>query len=353
MRDNCFVKIVALSSKLELGNLLKNVEHILQDIKKIENRNPHFIVLPELAVTGYSCGDLFFQTYLLQENFEAIKYFLQHNSFNGVLILGAIYVYKNDVFNCAYVIQKNKVLGIIPKTYLPNRDEFYEGRYFTSSVVLSDNIIEVDDFDTTFGTQLFLEKSKNIKFGVEVCEDMWAPIPPASYQTIGGAEIVFNVSASNETLDKDEIRRTMLKSFTKRNNCAYVYCSSGMYESSQDTAYSNHCLIVENGKIKAESSLFNRDSEIIFGEIDLGYLKFLKRKNATIRESLRIYVDDYSTVNFNSNFNDEAYEFVKPLQSNPFIPEINQKSAFRKILAIQVAALARRIKHINTENVLL
>jgi NAD+ synthase (glutamine-hydrolysing) len=353
MRNNNFVKIATIAPKLELGKPLENVKYCLNEIVKIEHKNPHFIVFPELAVTGYSLGDLFFQSSLLNENFQAIKYFLKHNTYKGIIILGALYVYKNDIFNCAYVIKEQEVLGIIPKTFLPNRDEFYEARHFTSSVVLNDNIIHVEDFNTTFGTQLFLEKSKNIKFGVEVCEDMWAPIPPASFQTISGAEIIFNVSASNELLNKDNTRRIMLKSFTNRNNCAYVYCSSGFYESSQDTVLSNHCLIVENGEIKAESTLFNKESAIVLGEIDLGYLKFLKRKNATIRESLRIYINNYATVNFDCNFSDENYEFINPINQTPFIPNVNPEPAFRKILAIQVAALARRIKHIGVENVIL
>lgn len=353
MRDNGFVKVAAIAPYLEIGNALENVKYILEEINKIIDKNPHFIVLPELAVSGYSCSDLFFQSYLLKENKEAIKYFLQNNKFKGIVILGALYVYNNDIYNCAYVIQANKVLGIIPKTYLPNRDEFYEGRYFTSSVVLNDKVIYVEDFDTTFGIQLFYEKSKDISFGVEVCEDMWAPIPPASFQAISGAEIIFNVSASNETLNKDETRRYIVRSFTNRNNCAYVYCSSGYNESSQDTVLSNHCLIAENGTIKAESTLFNKDSSIVIGEIDLGYLKYQKRKNATIRESMRKHVNNFSTVNFTCNFNDSDYEFVNPLSSTPFVPQDNSEASFRKILAIQVAALARRMKHINTENVVL
>lgn len=353
MKDNSFVKIATLVPYLEIGKPLKNVKYILEEIDKIISKKPHFIVLPELAITGYSCSDMFFQSYLIEENTEAIKYFLKNNKFKGVVIFGALYLYKNNLFNCAYVVKEDKVLGIIPKTFLPNRDEFYEARYFTSSVVLNDEIIYVEDFNTTFGTQLFFEESKKLTFGVEVCEDMWSPIPPASYQAISGAEIIFNVSTSNETLNKDEVRRYIIQGFTKRNNCAYVYCSSGLYESSQDTTYSNHCLIVENGTIKAEANLFNKNSTIVFGEVDIGSIRYQKRKNATIRESLRMYIDNYSTVNFNCNFNDEKYEFVKPLSKTPFVPENNLEESFRKILEIQVAALARRIKHINAENVVL
>ncbi|QVK19421.1 NAD(+) synthase [Mycoplasmatota bacterium] len=353
MRNNNFVKVATIAPKLEVGKPMYNIEQFLEEIDKIKNDNPHFIVFPELAVTGYTCGDLFFQSYLIEENNKAIRHLLKHNTFKGIIIFGALYIYKNDIFNCAYVIQENNVLGIIPKMYLPNRDEFYETRYFAHGTVLNNQVIYVEDFDTTFGSQLFHEKSKDIKFGIEVCEDMWAPIPPASYQTISGAEIIFNVSASNEVLDKDEVRRYMIKSFSKRNNCAYVYASSGRYESSQDTVFSNHCLILENGKIKAETKLLNNDSTVLLGDIDLGFLKYLKRKNATNRESLRIYINNFSTVNTNCNFDDSNYQFIKPFSKTPFIPTTNHESAFRKILAIQVAGLAKRITHINAETVLL
>ncbi len=353
MKNNQFVRVAAISPKIEIGSPMYNIRQFLLEIDRVKENNPHFIVFPELAVTGYSCGDLFFQTYLIEENYQAIHYLLNNNTFNGIIIFGALYVYKNDLFNCAYVIKGNKVLGIVPKMYLPNRDEFYELRHFASATILNEQIIEVEDFQTTFGLQLFYEKSKAITFGVEVCEDMWAPIPPATYHTMSGAEVIFNVSASNETLNKDEIRRTLIKSFTKRNNCAYVYSTIGRYESSQDTVYSNHCLIGENGKIIAESPLFVNGSNILLGDIDLGHLKYLKRKNATNRESLRIYINDFNTVNTDCEFIDNGFKLIKPLSKTPFIPENNREETFKKILNIQVASLAKRIEHIKAETVVL
>ncbi len=353
MRNNHFVKVATIAPKLEVGKPKYNIEQFIKEIDGLKKDNPHFIVFPELAVTGYTCGDLFFQSYLIKENNKAIRYFLRNNTFKGIIIMGGLYVYKNDIFNCAYVIQENKVLGIVPKMYLPNRDEFYEARYFAHGTVLNDEVIYVENYDTTFGSQLFHEKSKDIKFGIEVCEDMWAPIPPASFQTISGAEIIFNVSASNEYLNKDDTRRYIIKSFSKRNNCAYVYASSGRYESSQDTVFSNHGLIIENGNIKAETSLLNNDSTVLLGDIDLGLLKYLKRKNATMRESLRIYITKYQTVNMNCYFDDSNYKFMNPLSKTPFIPDTDCEQAFRKILDIQVAGLAKRMTHINAETVLL
>ncbi len=353
MKNNHFVKVATVAPKIEVGKPSYNVKQFLEEIEMIKDQNPHFITFPELAVTGYTCGDLFFQSYLIKENHQAIKYFLENNTFQGIIIFGAIYVYKNDIFNCAYVVQGNKVLGIVPKMYLPNRDEFYEARYFAHGTVLNDKVIIVEDFDAPFGSQLFHEKSKNIKFGIEVCEDMWAPIPPASYQTIAGAEIIFNVSASNEVLNKDDTRRYIIQSFTKRNNCAYVYVSSGRYESSQDTVFSNHCLIVQNGDIIAEAKLLNNGSTVLLGDVDHGYLKFLKRKNETNRESLRIYINDYSTVNMNCQFDDSKYKFINAFDITPFVPKENKELQFRKILDIQVAGLAKRIQHINAKSVLL
>ncbi len=353
MKNNNFVKIATIAPKLEVGQPLYNVGQFLEEIDKLKIDNPHFVVFPELAVTGYTCGDLFFQSYLIQENKNAIRYFLDNNTFKGIVIFGAIYIYKNDIFNCAYVVQENKILGIIPKMYLPNRDEFYEARYFAHGTVLNNKVIHVDEYDTTFGSQLFHETSKDIKFGIEVCEDMWAPIPPASYQAISGAEIIFNVSASNEVLDKDDTRRYIIKSFSRRNNCAYVYASSGRYESSQDTVFSNHCIISENGSINAETTILNNGSTVLLGDIDLGHLKFLKRKNATNRESLRIYITNFSTVNIDCHFEDSQYPFIKKFSKTPFLPDCDDEKTFRKILAIQVAALAKRITHIKSDTVFL
>lgn len=353
MKNNHFVKVATIAPKIEVGKPSYNVRQFLEEIDKIKDQNPHFIVFPELAVTGYTCGDLFFQSYLIHENHQAIKFFLEHNTFQGIIIFGAIYVYKNDIFNCAYVVKGNKVLGIVPKMFLPNRDEFYETRYFAHGTVLNDIVINVEDFDAPFGSQLFHEKSKNIKFGIEVCEDMWAPIPPASYQTIAGAEIIFNVSASNEILNKDDTRRYIIQSFSKRNNCTYVYVSSGRYESSQDTVFSNHSLIVQNGEIIAESKLLNNGSTILFGDIDHGYLKFLKRKNETNRESLRIYINNYSTVNIDCQFEDSKYHFINTFDKTPFVPKMNKEIQYHKIIDIQVAGLAKRIQHINAKSILL
>lgn len=351
--NNMFIKVCSLSPRIELGRPMANVKLILKEIKKLETKNPHFIVLPELCVTGYSCGDLFFQDYLLNENDKAIKYFLNNNDYNGIIILGAVYVHRNNIFNCAYVIYKDQVLGIVPKTYLPNNKEYYEARQFASGAVLGDEVIKVDNYNTTFGRQLFYEQSKDVTFGVEICEDMWAPISPATYLTMAGAELIFNLSASNEVLDKDDTRRYIIKSFTQRNKCAYVYASSGRFESTQDTVYSNHCIISSLGNIVNESTLFDNDTVTLLGDIDLGQIKYLKRKDATNREALKLYFDNVLSSSINCAFTDDNFTFESPVSRTPFIPEDNHKEAYKKILNIQVASLARRITHVNVKNVLL
>lgn len=351
--NNMFIKACSLAPRIELGRPMENVKIILAELNKLKKSNPHFIVLPELCVTGYSCGDLFFQEYLLQENDKAIRYFLKHNDYNGIIILGAVYVHRNNIFNCAYVIYKDQVLGIVPKTYLPNNKEYYEARQFASGAILGDGVINVDDYETTFGRQLFYEQSKGVSFGVEICEDMWAPISPATYLAMAGAEIIFNLSASNEVLDKDETRRYIIKSFTQRNKCAYVYASSGRFESTQDTVYSNHCIISSLGNIINESTLFNNDTVTLLGDIDLGQIKYLKRKDATNREALKLYFDNVLSKSVNCDFTDDSFTFETPISRIPFIPEENHEEAYKKILSIQVASLARRIQHVNAKNVLL
>jgi NAD+ synthase (glutamine-hydrolysing) len=353
MKNNQFVKVSCVSPKLVVGKPLENVKYFIEEINKIQDQNPEFILFPELATTGYTIGDLIFQTYVIKQSNEAIHYFLKHNPSPNIVIFGAPISYRDQLYNCAVVVHKDKVLGIIPKMYLPNYNEFYEKRYFVSGIVFNHEAVHHDLFDAPFGSMLFNEQSKDITFGVEVCEDLHAPIAPGSLLAINGAEIIFNLSASNEVLDKDELRRYLTQGTSRRNHTAYVYASSGRYESTQDTVFSGHNLIVEDGKILAESELFTKDSKITMADIDLGYLKFRRLKSSTLKDSLMVFGKKFYTVKYDGNHNDQNFNLIYPLGKTPFVPTSNLKLSFNKILNIQKSALAKRVEHTGVKTLLI
>ncbi|MDF2698760.1 MAG: synthetase [Haloplasmataceae bacterium] len=353
MKDNQFVKVATVSPKIEVGNPMFNIKQILNEVDHLIEKKPHFILFPELSVTGYTCQDLFLQKYLIEGNYNAINYFLKHNNYQGIVILGAIYSFRNNLFNCAYVIQGNNILGIVPKMYIPNYSEFYEKRHFLSGISLNDKNYFVDDFNTYFGALIFQESSKKVTFGIEICEDMWAPIAPSSFLSINGAEIVFNLSASNEVYDKDEVRRYTTQSVSRRNHIAYVYVSSSRYESTQDTVFSNHSLIVQNGEILSESALFSKEATVLVDDIDLNLLKFLRRKNSSLKDSFQLYNKEYQIIKTNCKFDDSDFEFCKKINKTPFVPTKNLEQSFKKMINIQVAALAKRMEHVQAKTIVL
>lgn len=345
MKNNQFVKVATITPKLSLGKPMDNIKNMITEIEALQDQNPHFIVFPELTTTGYSVGDLILHSYLIERSNEAIHHFLAHNQSDQIIIFGAPAVYNGALFNCAFVVLKNKVLGIIPKTYLPNYDEFQERRFFVSSMHLNDEVVQNDEFDAPMGLMVFKEESKSIYFGVEVCEDLWAPIPPNSLLSINGAEIVFNLSASNEILDKNKARRYITQSVTKRNSNAYVYVSSGRHESTQDTVYSNHSIITQDGTILAECDDLTIDRTILVQDLDLGYIRFRRRKNSSLRDSLNWYYKKLHVVRFDNHYDDGKIKLNYTLSKTPFVPKENQEQSFRKIMDIQKTALAKRFEH--------
>lgn len=351
MKNNQFVKVAAISPKLVVGKPIDNVKYFIEEINKVKDDNPQFIIFPELAVTGYSIGDLLFQTYLIEKNYEAINYFLKNNTFENIVIFGAPALYNGYIFNCAFVVKKDKVLGVVPKMYLPNYNEFYEKRYFVSGTVLNDKIAYLEEFDAPIGTILFKETNMDVTFGIEICEDLWAPITPSSILSINGAELIFNLSSSNEVLNKDQIRRFITQSISRRNTNAYIFVSSGRFESTQDTVYSNHNLIVQDGEILAESSLLTKDSSVIINDIDLGYLKFRRRKNSTLKDSLKQYFKQIHVVKFQNKINNTKLTYH--LSKTPFVPNENLEDSFTKILDIQKVSLAKRVEHTNVDTLLI
>ncbi|MCK5762405.1 MAG: NAD(+) synthase, partial [Candidatus Izimaplasma sp.] len=351
MYKNGFVKVASVTPKLKVGNPDFNVKEMLKILKSIESS---ITVFPELSVSAYTCNDLFFQESLLLDTKEAIKYFLDHNESKGIVIIGAPLEIDGALYNAAFVIKKDKIIGIIPKFYLPNTGEFYEKRWFQSGfeIVKNRSGISYFDYKVPFGNLLFKSIDGQISFGIEICEDMWAPISPGNILSINGAKIIVNLSASNEVLGKGEIRKRTILEHSRRNEGAYVYSSAGVNESTSETVFSGHNIIAQNGTLIIETENFNQESEVIYGDVDLNQIDFKRRTNSSYRDTLNRYRHDYQEVMFNLE-ETEGYKFRKKFDSTPFVPKINVLADFEKIAALQENALIKRIKHVRADSLVI
>jgi len=348
MYHNGFIKVASVTPKLKVGNPDYNIKEMLTVLENVE---ASIVAFPELSVTAYTCNDLFFQESLLNNTKKAIAYFLHENKFRGIITFGAPLEVDGVLYNCAFVIQGEKILGIIPKFYLPNTGEFYEKRWFQSGFNIVENYKEVKYLNQTvpFGYLVFKDGSDSVSFGIEVCEDMWAPFSPGNILSLNGARIIINLSASNEVLGKREIRRRAILEHSRRNAGAYVYSSAGVNESTSETVFSGHNVIAQNSELIIETENFNQESEIIYGDIDLEKIDFARRTNASYRDSLNRYRHNFQEVIFDLA-ETKDYQFVKKFDSTPFVPKVNILEDFEKIAALQENALIKRIKHVRAKS---
>lgn len=346
-----FVKVAAVTPKLQVGNPEYNVKEMLEILKDVESS---ITVFPELGVTAYTCNDLFFQEGLLNNTKEAIAYFLQNNLYNGIVVIGAPLEVDGVLYNCAFIVQKERILGIVPKFYLPNTGEFYEKRWFQSGFNIVENYQYVNYLgnEIPFGNIVFKNKNGDISFGVEICEDMWAPFSPGNILSLNGAKIILNLSASNEVLGKREIRRRTILEHSRRNQGAYVYSSAGVNESTSETVFSGHNVIAQNSELIVETENFNQDSEVIYGDIDVNKIDFARRTTTSYRDSLNRYRHQFSEVLFEIEESKE-YSFSKKFDSTPFVPKAEILQDFEKVAALQENALIKRIKHVRAQSLVI
>jgi len=343
MNSQGFVKVSLVSPALEVGHPSFNIKEML---KALTDNQSAIAVFPELAVTGYSCGDLFFQTSLYRDSLDAVRYFLKNNSFKGIVILGMPLEVEEMVLNTALVIQGNKVLGIVPKFYLPNAKEYYEKRWFNSGFELVEKINSVRflDRDVPFGNLIF--EYNQIKFGVEICEDMWATITPGNLLSVNGANMIFNISASNETVGKDQIRRNAVLEHSRKNCGIYVYCSAGASESSSETVFSGHNIVANNARLIKEVNVFSLHTKIMYVDLDVERLAYERRSNSSFRDSILKYRYQYQNVPFVLE-ETEDYIFTDKPKPLPYVPTKNERiQRFKKIASIQEFGLAKRLNHI-------
>ncbi len=351
MYKNGFVKVASVSPKLKVGNPMFNIKEMLAILEGIASS---ITVFPELGVSAYTCNDLFFQESLLEDVREAIKFFLEKNKYEGIVIIGAPLEIDGVLYNAAFTIKKDKIIGIVPKYYLPNTGEFYEKRWFQSGFEIVNNKTAIDYLGKTipFGNLIFKNTDEQITFGIEICEDMWAPISPGNLLAINGAKMILNLSASNEVLGKREIRRRTILEHSRRNAGAYIYSSASVNESTSETVFSGHNVIAQNGELIVETENFNQESEVIYGDIDLKKIDFNRRTNSSYRDTMNRFKFTYQEILF-SLATTKEYKFTKKFDSTPFVPKVNVLADFEKIAALQENALIKRIKHVRADSLII
>lgn len=347
--ENGFLKVALISPKVEVANPEHNVKEMLLALAKT---NSHMAIFPELSVSSYTAGDLFFHKNLLDDCYEALDYFLKNNAFLGVVALGMPIVLDQLVLNCAIIIQKNKILGVIPKFYLPNTKEYYEKRWFNSGFDCIDIYQDINLLGqkVPFGNIIFT--NDELSFGVEICEDMWATITPGNLLSVNGANVIINLSASNEVLGKENIRRNAVLEHSRKNSGAYIYVSSGASESTSETVFSGHNIVANNARLIREAKVFSLETEILETDIDIDRLKYERRINSSYRDSVLKYRLKYQTVRF-SLPKIQNFKFSDPWDKLPFVPKNNVIDAYKRIASIQEFGLAKRLKHTNVENLVI
>lgn len=352
MSDYGFLKVGAASPRLKIANPAYNVSEILKLVREAEDTGTAVLVFPELCITGYTCGDLFQQKYLQDKCLGAIKLLMEETKHISALIMvGAPLIIRDRLYNCALALQKGRILGIVPKMYVPNYKEFYEKRWFASGLEISKEIKEADLLGNSvpFGNLLFVSKEPGFVLGAEICEDLWTPAPPSSYLALQGANIIVNLSASNELVAKAEYRRQLVAQQSARCSCAYLLASAGVHESTTDVVFSGDCLIAENGLLLASSRRFKRDSSIIYTDIDLDILKHERLLNTSFWDSVEneALSANYTRVEV-AGFNmGPEVKLSRKIPQNPFVPADPRTVAERseEIFSIQVAGLAKRMEH--------
>lgn len=339
-----FLKVAAVTPKIRVADTRYNAEQICDGIRKAAAQGAKVIVFPELCITGYTCGDLFLQEKLLLEAKEALfKIAGFTKDFDSVVFVGLPFAYRGKLYNVAAAISRGEILGLVPKVYLPNYNEFYEARHFYRGMEQPVEAELSENRKVPMGTRLLFgcKEMPDFVIAAEICEDLWTPEPPSIRHARNGASLIVNLSASDETTGKDIYRRELVGGQSARLLCGYLYASAGDGESTQDVVYSGHSLIAENGRILKEARRFT--NETIYTEIDVQRI-MTERRRMTTFETL---TDEYCLIPFSLQI--EETELTREINPMPFVPQSKRDREKRcnEILLIQAMGLKKRLEHTN------
>lgn len=348
--NNSFITVAAAIPAVKVADCDYNIEQIIAQVTEAEEKGVEIIVFPELCVTGYTCQDLFRQSTLLENVELSVVRLLGHmRKMNVIAVIGVPVIVGDLLLNCAAVIQKGSILAMIPKTYLPNYNEFYEKRWFASLQDLRETQIRYAGNKITITPEpLLVRTSENVLFGVEICEDVWAPAPPSNRLALSGADLIFNLSASDELVGKHDYLKGLLAQQSARTITGYIYSGSGFGESTQDVVYGGNAMIYENGVLLEEADRFSLEPQMMIGQIDIERLRSERRTNSTYVNAQRgnnaIIVDALPTDSI-------PFTLIRKINPHPFIPaSSDMQRSCEEIINIQSCGLAKRVIHTNSKN---
>lgn len=347
-----FITVAAAIPSVKVADCDYNEKQLESLIVQAEGKGVEIIVFPELCITGYTCQDLFGQQLLLEEAEKAVLKLLDFTrSLDIIAIVGLPVICGDLLLNCAAVIQKGDLLSLIPKTYLPNYSEFYEKRWFASAQ-------DLDDTDLPFAGKTMHMSAEptlfrtcdGVHFGVEICEDVWAPAPPSNHLALSGAELIFNLSASDELIGKHDYLKSVLAQQSARTMTGYVYSGCGYGESTQDVVYGGNAMIYENGKLLVEADRFSMEPQMMITQIDVEKLRTERRTNSTYVNAQH----SYSAKIINAHgIQPRDFQLIREIDAHPFIPKTaDMKQSCEEIFSIQVMGLAKRIEHTHSKKVI-
>ncbi len=349
-----FVRVGAASPLVSVADCFQNARRILDLMAQGEKEDISVLVFPELSLTGYTCADLFHHHTLLRGASEALDEVVQKSRaiFSGVAVVGLPLVVDEDLFNCAAVIHQGRILGVVPKSFIPNYKEFYEIRWFTPAARASSRSVQINGQSLPFGTDL-LFKATNVEgliVGVEICEDLWVPIPPSCFQAIQGATVLCNLSASNDIIGKYGYRKQLVLNQSGRCVAAYVYASCGVMESTTDIVFGGHCMIAESATSLAESDRFSREATLLSADVDLDRVRMDRFCLNSYGEALLHYdvQAEFRKIPFELKRKPSMPKLRRFVDAHPFVPGATTQLRERcqEIFHIQVAGLARRLEQI-------
>lgn len=346
-----FHRVASAVNQTVVANPQANAHEILKLLTQAYEQEVAIVVFPELTLTGYTASDLFLNQTLLQRQDEALQEILrQSKNISTIAIIGFALLHNHRLYNTAIIFQNGEILGSVPKSYLPNKKEFYEKRQFTSGIHIQNQTTTLLNQEVPFGTDLLFKSSNEILFGVEICEDLWAITPPSNQMATNGANLIFNLSASNELIGKAGYREELVRTQSARCISAYVYASSGIGESTTDTVYGGHAIIAEYGSTLKENERFNLNSHLITADIDLQKLNFLRLSETSYGDGL---ITPFRTILLSEMPKIKKLQrFVNP---SPFVPSQLQEKTTRceEIVNIQAHALIKRMQHANIKKAII
>ena len=345
-----FLRVAAASPPVTVGDPARNLEGILHFVERAGEQGVQVLVFPELSLTGYTCADLFFSRTLQREAVACLERLLTQTRNQPMLIAVGLPLESNGrLFNVAALCQAGQLLGVVPKTFLPGYDEYYEERWFSSAREALVRELRVGEHMVSFGNDLIFElpTEPDVSVAVEICEDLWAPLPPTTLHAVAGATLLLNLSASNETISKAAFRRELVKQHSARTVSAYAYANAGVHESTTDTVFAGQLLIAENGELLAENPRFERDGELLVSDVDLERLRVRRSRLTSFADAVHPQKPNPRRIGLQPIPAEPERRLLRQISPHPFAPRdpASLDERCREVFEIQTAALAKRLEH--------